>query len=549
MQLRNTLIAFATMAALAAHPQTPKQIPDPTTLEVYSRETIVDITVTDAKGNPVHGLKQEDFTVKEDNKPQPIRSFEEFTSKPAPAPPKLPPNVYTNLQPPAASAAINVLWLDFTNLAPVLAVSCCGVAGPKNLASNLAVQRRVKQYAMQYLHAMPTGTRVAVLGTSEPGSLRLLQGVTSDPELLSAAIDSLEFDTNGMAMGDKESWCAQQEKRNRMTLEAVNQMATDMAAIKGRKNLIWFTHGLPTITSPPPSCLTDQTRELNKAYGLLAAAQVTVYPVGASGVPGPDDPPDDWLSMEAVAEGTGGAAYYNNNDLATQVSKAIATGSDYYTLTYVPPGTEYDGRHHTINLKLNLDPPQPGLHLTYRDSYYAEDPRKMSPAPGLTLASVPSDSPKADMKAAMSRNLPPSTQLLFDVQVEPSTVPPKPDDPPVMGTLDPKVKKDHLIRYGFQYAIPARQIAFTEGPNNTHKGAMELDIAAYDTDGHLVTGLSQTVNMPLSDTRYKEFIKGPFRFFQQLDLPPGQLFLRVGILDPTSNKVGTLEIPLTVPKK
>jgi hypothetical protein len=46
------------------------------TLRVYSRETIVDVTVTDSSGNPVHGLTR-DFTIKEDSHPQPIRSFRE----------------------------------------------------------------------------------------------------------------------------------------------------------------------------------------------------------------------------------------------------------------------------------------------------------------------------------------------------------------------------------------------------------------------------------------------------------------------------------------
>lgn len=54
--------------------------------------------------------------------------------------------------------------------------------------------------------------------------------------------------------------------------------------------------------------------------------------------------------------------------------------------------------------------------------------------------------------------------------------------------------------------------------------------------------------MPLSDAKYQAFIKGPFRFFQQLDLPAGALFLRIGIHDPASNKVGTLEVPVTVAK-
>src|ERR1017187_1474178 len=97
--------------------QSPQPPPAPT-LKVYSRETIVDVTVTDPKGNPVHGLPQTDFTVKEDSKPQPIRSFEEFgnaTPTTAQPLPKLPPNVYTNLQPPPASSALNILLLDGLN--------------------------------------------------------------------------------------------------------------------------------------------------------------------------------------------------------------------------------------------------------------------------------------------------------------------------------------------------------------------------------------------------------------------------------------------------
>jgi hypothetical protein len=35
---------------------------------------------------------------------------------------------------------------------------------------------------------------------------------------------------------------------------------------------------------------------------------------------------------------------------------------------------------------------------------------------------------------------------------------------------------------------------------------------------------------------------------QQIDLPPGEIFLRVGVLDGVSDKVGTLEIPLIVKK-
>jgi hypothetical protein len=158
------------------------------------------------------------------------------------------------------------------------------------------------------------------------------------------------------------------------------------------------------------------------------------------------------------------------------------------------------------------------------------------------------------MRRTMGRAMPTSQQILFDVGVESSTEVVKATDPQgtILGTLDPvvkvKLKDKPLTRYDFNYAIPARQIAFTDGPNGTHNGSLELDIAVYDADEKLVTGLSQTVKMPLSDDKYKQFIQGPFRFSQQIDLPAGQLFVRIGILDRTSNKVGTLEIPLTATK-
>jgi hypothetical protein len=82
-----------------------------------------------------------------------------------------------------------------------------------------------------------------------------------------------------------------------------------------------------------------------------------------------------------------------------------------------------------------------------------------------------------------------------------------------------------------------------------HKAALEFDVVAYDVYGKLITDLSQSIDLPLTAERYKQLQSSPFRVVQQIDLPPGEIFLRVGILDKVSDKVGTTEIPLTVNKK
>src|ERR1035441_4904822 len=102
-----TLIALALTPSLAAQTVVESNVPgagfdDQTstapTIQVFSREVIVDVTVTDDNGNPVHGLAQSDFTIEENGHPQSIRSFREFGtgSTVAVAAPKLPPNTYTN---------------------------------------------------------------------------------------------------------------------------------------------------------------------------------------------------------------------------------------------------------------------------------------------------------------------------------------------------------------------------------------------------------------------------------------------------------------------
>ena len=558
-------------------PQSPPPPRPPTaTLQVYARETIVDVTITDAKGNPVHGLKKEDFTVKEDGKPQPIRGFHEYGIQPPQAPPpKLPPNVYTNLQPPPASSAVNIFLVDFLNIAAMPGFDIPGAGDVQSRA--IAAQNAVKREAKKYVASMPPGTRVIVLGLSN--NLRTLQGSTSDPALLSASIDTLDYNAEGR-VSTYEMFCALAHMRTRMTLESLNQIAADASAIKGKKNLLWFSVGIPWITDPSAraECLPDYFPDLLKTYGLLTAAQIAVYPIDARGVPTvmPDtfitstgrlwqetsrlpakpysDAQMDWatttaeqqLAMESWAEATGGAAFYNSNDLAGLITKAVDTGSDYYTLTYAPPGQKYNWAHHNIKVVV-VD--QPDLHLVYRQTYDAVDPATIKPLPGLTLATAPPETtgPVA-MRLAMGRAMPTSSDILFDVQVQPSDEPAKPSDPPVFGALDVNLKAKPLTRYGFQYVLPGRQIVFTTAPNGTRKGTLEFDIAAYDTQGKLVTSLGQSINLPLTADQARQLAKGPFRFFQQLDLPPGQLFLRIGVLDRTSNKVGTLEIPVTIPK-
>jgi VWFA-related protein len=567
------------------------------TLQVFSRETVVDVTVTDTKGNPVRNLKASDFTIEEDGKPQAIRGFQEYGKDTPPetrVPPKLPPDVYTNVQPQPTTSAVNILLLDALNTQP-------------------GDQVYMKQESMRYLKSMPRGTRVAVLGLSS--SLRLLQGFTADPAILLAAVDSkknralpspfIDTDTGdtidslmdivddgtaaSLAEFENEQSTFQADMRNRMTLEALNQIAAYVAGIKGRKNLIWFSSGLPLNIFPDMGTgtatggtndlqgMTDYSKDLRKTTDLLTAAEVAVYPVDARGLF--NDPANsavapatglspkaaaqkaqkdaqaklkflqktaaEQLSMEAVAEATGGIAYYNTNDLKSAVSKAIDNGANYYTVSYVPPSLAYDGRHHDINVKVD----RPGVKVLYRNGYNADNIAANAITPELTLATTAPEPYGNNMQASMGRGVPTSSQVLFTVKVDPVGDTVNPPDAKVLGSLDPKLQGKPLRRYELDFSMPGRQVSFTDAPGGMHKGSLEFDVVAYDVYGKLITDLSQSIDLPLTTDRYKQLQTQPFRVVQQIDLPPGEMFLRVGVLDRVSDKVGTTEIPLTVNKK
>src|SRR5580698_6149725 len=82
---------------------------------------VVDVTVTDAHGNPVHNLKPSDFRVLENGDPQSVSHFEEH-SRPAAAElekayakPAIEPNVYTNFTLMPEGEPVTLLVFDILN--------------------------------------------------------------------------------------------------------------------------------------------------------------------------------------------------------------------------------------------------------------------------------------------------------------------------------------------------------------------------------------------------------------------------------------------------
>jgi VWFA-related protein len=388
---------------LAVAPELPNDaLPPPVTatLTVTARLTVEDVTVTDRRRAPVRGLLQDNFELKEDGRVQRIRHFEENGADSFSASSPLSPAAHAP-QVAVGATATNVLLLD--------EVTTGLSTGLKQSPESLSYAR---QQAERYLKKLPAGTPVAILELGS--SLRVLQEATYDKAALLAAIRGVAYKPvlgAYVTVQAPGAGCQAANQQSQLVVDALDDVAGYLSGIKGRKNVIWFTPGTPWLTNYAQfsrvGCLRDYSLQLQKAYALLNAARVALYPIdphglstdpslsalaGPTGLAGMQQPSvtpvqeaaafggslqSDHDSLAQIAEATGGTPTFNRNDLDTALGEAIVTGAHYYSLSYVPPFPGFDGKVHSITVTVNL----PNLQLQYRRGYVSVNPEAVPASP------------------------------------------------------------------------------------------------------------------------------------------------------------------------
>src|SRR5579863_9711688 len=299
---------------LTLHSQTAPTAGKPVeTIKTKVRLVLVDVVVTNGKGEAVTGLRENDFQVLEDGKPQTVSNFEEHHGAPPTQIklPTLPPHVYTNFPVSQTSDAVNVLLLDAMNT-PTLD------------------QAYVHTQMIKYLKTIPPSTRVAIFTLAS--RLRMLQGITTDSSELLKVLNSVQAGPHQSSLlpSDAETEAIHHligfvqensyapipansdlaaidpvnalrqfildsqkfvaEARVGITLQAMQQLARYLAGIPGRKNVIWFSGSFPLTIFPDPSVVDPFTYttsfgdDMRKTADLLTAAQVAIYPISSEGL-------------------------------------------------------------------------------------------------------------------------------------------------------------------------------------------------------------------------------------------------------------------------
>jgi VWFA-related protein len=576
--------AFAQQPAAQQPAQNPQQPPvqiqvpplqrrDPIlTLHAESRAVLLDVVVTDGHGNPVHNLQPGDFRIIEDGETQTVASLEEH-HPPDPAKiaaePKLPAlasNTFSNRKAPATDrsdkSAATVFLLDAVD-------------------SPMTAQIYARDQILQWIAIMPPGTEVAIfqLGVQ----LHLIQGFTSDSAVLRSAVKD-RYKPLLTALPRRAGYVGQAFQMDSIN-SAMKSLGAYLATRPGRKNLIWFTGHVPPSVYANGSAMGGSLHDsesfvfnYSKATEALTLGDVSVYPIDTRGLQtdpawsaANSGPPSNHSAsnfaatqffqhsdLQAVAEATGGRAFYNTNGIKQVISEVVDAGSTYYTLSYYPTNKQWDGRYR----KLKLETTQPRLQLEYRRGYYAlavappsQPPATTTPLPSTSYPPDPygrvqltHHQPTPDQAAfirAMHLGGIDPNQIVFTsrVEINPAVDKLGKKDPlPKDNFLDPKYK-DHPFRtFNIFSQVDFRQIEVEEQPDGYRTGTIECAAFVLDDQGLIVNSLITSVDLHLSPASYAQALAGGVELLSPIAVPEkGTYFLRVGVHDKSTGRAGALE--------
>jgi VWFA-related protein len=319
---------------------------------------VLDMLVTDAKGNVVNDLKQQDFHVEEAGGVQDIQTFEQ-AGEHTPDP-QISIDSTADLDRLAPRAPVNIILLDEFN----------------TRFEDMAFAR----YSLKkYLDKQPAKlTAPTILIAVNLEKFTVLRDYTqSKDEILSALESHLVAYPWQQAQG---AWVGERYATAFITLRRV---AEAVMGHPGHKNVIWIGRGFPSLNFARVSVYTQDHIEsaVRSCVNILRNARITLYTVDPAGVmlhpseygggPLANDPFGGNYQFSLLAKATGGAALYGRNDVDAEIDTAIRDGSSFYTLTYRPNNPTSDLKKFR-KIKVTLD--RPGLTVTTREGYYTAAP-------------------------------------------------------------------------------------------------------------------------------------------------------------------------------
>jgi VWFA-related protein len=533
------LLAFATTTFIspAAYTQDRKDevTKSDTVLRTNTRLVLTDVVATDGNGKPVTNLSVDDFKILENGHPQRVAnfSFHQPATQVATRTISLPPDVVTNM-PVYTASTMNIILFDSAN-------------------GDATEHAYARDELLKFLSTSEIHEPLAIFALHT--DLKLLHDFTTDGKALRAAVAAYKppasfqagdsFESRQSAFSSNGNFHTSQ-RNIETTLNQLNVLAKTLVGYPGRKNLIWLSESFPLDLFPDIATQVNMSGQdlrsaeasgggpsskevmqnggdfknyaalVKKVSDALMNAHVAIYPVDAGGL-SRDTRLAAQHTMKDMASWTGGRAFINRNDIAIGMRDSLDDGSVYYTLEYYPDNKQWDGQFRSIKVTVN----RPGISLHYREGYYAVDPEK--------LAKDEADRVAENFSRSLQADMPASTAILFQAQVTP-----------------PSAKASKVV---VTFHVDPKTLTFEHKEDGHEFARLNCAVWAYGKDKNKpAMSNNDTVTANLTREEFQSMMKQQFLpCKRELELKSGTYELRMGVLDRTSNRIGTATATVAVP--
>ncbi|MDR3734172.1 MAG: VWA domain-containing protein [Acidobacteriaceae bacterium] len=498
-------IVFLMLAQPASSQRAPVSEPPTATVHVYTRIVVLDVVVTDAKGQPVTDLNRNDFTVVEDNQPQRIRSFD------PPAMHALPPGEIVHSTGDLVhigNAPVNILVLDELN-----------TPFEDNAFTLYSVQR--------FLKVQPAVMPPTELLVASDKSFSVLHDFTQKLTDIQLALKHKPTQYPWRLARNGGSG-PEAITRLAATLNILEQIAQASAGTPGRKNIIWVGKGFTSVDLTGLDAAARQPLQdaIRRCSDLLLASRVTLYivdPTPLSSATYDVETPSDLATLESetlmepfsdaarfstLAPLTGGRIFRARNDLDQELSTSVQQGALYYTLSYSPSNTsQLPGAYRSVRIALD----RPGLTATTRDGYYTRA-STVAPAPGSAQALL-NDTEEVDdiANAALSRMVYNGVKLRA-------------------GKFSPGI---------YSLAIDGASLAWQPTESGSLSAHLSIVVVSFSSSGKVLAhnAMEKVLIADVATSAQSSQL-----FTLPLKPPPGTARLRFVVRDNSSNHLGTVDL-------
>jgi len=225
---------------------------------------------------------------------------------------------------------------------------------------------------------------------------------------------------------------------------------------------------------------------------------------------------DDKLAQEealnAISHDTGGIFYHNSNDLYAGLRKISERQAFYYILSYASPSMKSDGRHHKIKVAVS----RPGLELSYRNGYY-------SPKEELTFERRKKEDILEAMDAPGNLN---EIKIGFSYNFY---------------QLD-----DFKYEVALLTSVDIHGIRFIE-EDARHTNLINLVVVAFDENDKYIDGLEKSIDFKLTQASYDELLNRGITSKVNFQLPPGRFKIKAVVRESAQRKMGSLTKAVEIP--